>query len=692
VKQEPMVEAANSASVWGRVLVTLKEHAVDKCVKVYDYATDFDALWFLEQPSTADPATAATLICWDGFPQAFKSEGDPRDYASHLTPYHWALVDACRRSAQGAPRSVWVLHGPSILTGGGMAEDRVARAIRSLALGQSALGWLRGFSLPPLIMVDGHPHLCEFETLVELIAKPAAKRGAGNASCGTEFELPADLKATISAMLFSCLGSGHAVANAVGPLVLAECLSNTSLSGSDGDNKQTSRANRALRQLLVALHMVPEKPSEEHGIASSPRTPDALSLTPPVHRLVDDEVAFVKVLKDALAPSELERVAAAEVIQALAAAEPTGMLDGLGEVLWLDLRLWPTGDKKMRRDLLKMILVVLEAEPRWIPATDGETVDRWIERAREAREAAQNLVKTGWDSHSDADDYANELKALTLLPLLLSRADPSLPIVIFSATRQREVDKRLRICPNIVLDFTKPTVGHVMATAATVRDDFVHALKTAEQLAALRPLWRRIVGLKGLRKGDLPAPRVGHGLRMQQPTGRYRYLDAEWQLDGPQTKKRLERLFELATRADLRAMMPATYEVLEAGYSEVETKRALANIDVLWGAGEPMTSNQPRSVAVRRELAQALYDIRRHWVRGLAKHEDPAYEEVLAPWACAALLWALLEVLLAPSEFMIGWSAPADEDPGASSRTTPDSSFIGKRLLDAIRIGQKNDE
>jgi len=690
VKQEPMAEASNSASVWGRVLATLKAHAVDKCVKVYDYATDFDSLWFHNQPSTADPATAATLICWNGFPQAFKSEGDHRDYASHLTPYHWALVDTCRRPAHGARRSVWVLHGPSILTGSGRNKDRVARAIRCLALGEPELDWLRGFSLPPLIMVDGHPRLCEFETLVISIAKQSAECGAGTASGGTEFKLPADLKATISAMLFSSPDSGHAVANAVGPLVLAECLSNTSMSASGGDDRETPRAYRALRQLLVALRMAPEKPSVERGIALSPRTPGALSPTPPAHRLVDDEVAFVTVLKDALAPSELARVEAAELIRALAAAEPNGMLDGLGDVLWLDLRLWPTGDKQKRRDLLERILAILEAEPRWIPATDGETVDRWIVRAREAREAAKDLVEMG-PSHSEADDYAKELKAVTLLPLLLSRADPSLPIVIFSSTRQREVDKRLRVCPNIVLDFTKPTVGHVMATADTVRDDFVHALKSAEQLAALRPLWRRIVGLKELRKGDLPAPRVRHGLRMQYPGGMYRYLDAKWQLDGPQTKKRLERLFAIATRADLRAMMPATYEVLEAGYSEAETKQALASIDVLWGAGEPLPPEQPRSIAVRRELAQALYEIRRHWVRGLAKHEDPAYEEALAPWACAALLWALLEVLLAPSEFMSGWSAPA-EDPGASSQTAPDSAFIGKRLFDAIRTGQKNDD
>lgn len=102
----------------------------------------------------------------------------------------------------------------------------------------------------------------------------------------------------------------------------------------------------------------------------------------------------------------------------------------------------------------------------------------------------------------DAADHrrnggVEDLAALTLLPLLLSHADPSLPIVLFSSSHQHEIAQAFSHRPNIITAFSKPIVtGYATADAtSSAVEDLVRALGEAARLHRLRPVWKAIVEL-----------------------------------------------------------------------------------------------------------------------------------------------------------------------------------------------------
>jgi len=83
-----------------------------------------------------------------------------------------------------------------------------------------------------------------------------------------------------------------------------------------------------------------------------------------------------------------------------------------------------------------------------------------------------------------------------LLPLLLCEADPSLPIVIFSSTHQRDISEALRSMPNVVTCFAKPLLsGYQEASVKQVRADLIEAIRRALQLHEKRAVWEHLIDL-----------------------------------------------------------------------------------------------------------------------------------------------------------------------------------------------------
>ena len=88
-------------------------------------------------------------------------------------------------------------------------------------------------------------------------------------------------------------------------------------------------------------------------------------------------------------------------------------------------------------------------------------------------------------------------EALTLLPLLLSHVDRTLPIVLFTSSHQRVVSEMLQHCPNVITSFAKPLVsgyGEAISPADSVRD-LEDAIKKAIELHEVRIAWKRVCEL-----------------------------------------------------------------------------------------------------------------------------------------------------------------------------------------------------
>ena len=93
------------------------------------------------------------------------------------------------------------------------------------------------------------------------------------------------------------------------------------------------------------------------------------------------------------------------------------------------------------------------------------------------------------------EQVAERIEHLALLPLLLSAVDPSLPIVLFSTTRQRRLVELLDAAPNIIKTFAKPAMTGAAPemSAEDAALSLVGALRRALRLHEVRSVWRALV-------------------------------------------------------------------------------------------------------------------------------------------------------------------------------------------------------
>jgi hypothetical protein len=135
------------------------------------------------------------------------------------------------------------------------------------------------------------------------------------------------------------------------------------------------------------------------------------------------------------------------------------------EVLFLDLRLFP-GDPAGERAFLRDLLPFTGRFPQEFD--DADLIRAYVDGQQPERR----------EHHL----------ALTLLPRLLSLADPRLPIVLFSSTGRKEVVDRLARHRNIVLDFEKPrfSAGESAATVAETKLRLRRAIDQVRQMGRAR--------------------------------------------------------------------------------------------------------------------------------------------------------------------------------------------------------------
>jgi hypothetical protein len=245
------------------------------------------------------------------------------------------------------------------------------------------------------------------------------------------------------------------------------------------------------------------------------------------------------------------------LLQEALKAEPDWMLPrnvGAGEfdILLLDLRLF--SDSKIEsasateKSFLRDLIDFAEAFKY------GEIGDGALNAAVSAARAR-------------VDGGREDLRALTLLPLLLSHADPSLPIILFSSTRQREVVETCRHRSNIITSFSKPIVTGYNVEGASLRgvDNLVSALKTALTLHKIRIVWMELQSLCTCIKGGVTnveeplhlTPKGSPPLRYKLSLDFVRVMTAEYQ-----------RLLARGCYAD--ALLPPHNLIEDAGVAEIK--------------------------------------------------------------------------------------------------------------------------
>lgn len=642
----------------------------------YHEGEDFRLLWSFEALDLKRPF----VIFWKGFPSqpvvavgapTVEGESDSTAVDAFVTPYHWALTLArwCQ-SAESHPLipRVWVFHAiPAAnydIWDGFGAQCRASRA---------QLPWLRGVCLATGL-IDAYQH--RFMVPIDEL-----KRSIGDASPLSQPTIPQSLEDSLRSDISGDPKDHHSIANLIGPVSLARCLGIDEASAF-GVKRSAQRA--ALTVLLTLFKWI-DQPLPSTPFCEDIYTADfdpLEALNSVRYWLVDDQASmgYATVLATALRATELGVPGRSDLPSAglngcslrwSSASHPDGpaweVLAMLGttriedwnapreiariDVLILDLRLWL--DRPATRAAHPLRAVLDKAKALLASGDDCGGVllpdfDRYLCEALSAAEAI--VGKTDADYELAARDYSTELAAITLLPLLLSHFDPSLPIVIFSSTRQREVAKRLRHRPNIHLQFVKPGVGDHASATVTTRTDLRDAIRAALRQHQLRFVWQRIAALQ-LRRPEFP-----EGLRVRPPGARASptFKCAEWRLDGegadgpdcPETKRRLGGLYLQLLRGEINSLMSGCYELMESAFSTPEQKRAFAGIELVWPRHWHVPP-RPKSQRLFRFslLAVALQKIRNLKAHGLNLHSNPQHQEANAHLACAGMLIALIDFI-----------------------------------------------
>ncbi|MEQ1887496.1 MAG: hypothetical protein ABL967_20735 [Bryobacteraceae bacterium] len=255
--------------------------------------------------------------------------------------------------------------------------------------------------------------------------------------------------------------------------------------------------------------------------------------------------------------------------------------------------------------------------------------------SRKSAPASQALNRAIAAARRRKQDGPEELAALTLFPLLLSLADPSLPIVIFSSTHQLEAVHAFADRPNVITCFSKPIVtGYAGAHAgAAAVDGLIQALQQAATLCRVRPVWRSIAKLGAAMGGQ---PRM-----VWEPLVRQRVADKVSRPIGDLTlgadvvailQSEFQNLMVRRRFAD--ALMTPT-NILEAGFP-----KGLAPTDLQIG-----DIDFPEAIASLEfyRVLQDLRNARAHYQCEPLRHDEEL--EIPACWTWMFFIEGCLELL-----------------------------------------------
>jgi len=530
------------ASAAGRKTARCKGHGwygtADVDTLVFSYRADFAALWGIgESNGGLDSVVqglagrALTLvIAWDGQPE--DTAADVVAVGRYVTPYEWAAALSLvlyRRYAENPecwPKTRILIF--DIASHNFPAKDDLF-VKRSLFAFHNAFPWIQDYrpveradgNMVEAVIVDGDPgayallrqaippEYCGAECLIEDIAAPQRVL--------TTFEDDNSHLDALEAFAeswrqqFLKAGSRHDVANLLGPMLLSR--------GLPAKVQETILTNAlprlALHDLVVQIGLLGEVPNQDdnagigllvdggpfgrlngvgfllvddqyrlgyqhilgHAIFDKAYHPNGATISDNVWQYQDNrKLAKLKCVHACdlicdLFPDDKVKIADWALPRRLALPD--------SDVLLLDLRLWLDSQIDLRKDVMKRLIQVCNN------LGTKKIQDDKFHRAFAAAEAI---------SISEQTSNKSELTALALLPLLLSHYDPSLPIVLFSSTHQREVLEMVGHRPNIITGFSKPLLtgyGDGQRPEEAV-SGLVAALKRALRLHEARSIWIRL--------------------------------------------------------------------------------------------------------------------------------------------------------------------------------------------------------
>lgn len=680
------ITKAGSRSVLAAERRTAWPKDADADVAVFSYERDFASLWGLDREDGGLEGVAATLIAsrkdkeytlvvvWDGTPSL---AGDVIAAGRYVTPYEWAaaLTLALYRTRQ---KDAAVLEPKLRFLILDLASHEIGQGFvqRSLYALQNLLPWIQDYHLiaagPAFLAEDAmDPKDCDTYALLRQVLPPARRdtqrfiHDLLRPACVlTTFADNLDRSALLENVVeawrqqFLKAGDRHSVANLVAPFALAAGLPRKVSRAARELIEADSVPRRALWILLQELGLLKRPPESirtqtaailGNGSGIFGRRIGVRVL------LVDDQyrLGFQHIVGYALfgkhykptegrgdeaswkyakeAEGELRCEAGAELI--FDALGNLGLIQDwmlprcasvpAADILLLDLRLWLEGETDRRQKFMDTLVRLCEqlnsegiSDPAFCRAYD----------------AAKTLAGGGETS---------ELPALALLPLLLTHLDPSLPIVLFSSTHQREVIELLAHRPSIITSFSKPLLSGYGESPdpesmfAALRA----ALRRALDLHEARLVWERIVRADWNGWPSFSANVPSEGTAQVEPVEFNTPPDDRIhapRLQGNDLRKQLARFYvEYVLPQSYYDFASVPYEFIEGALTPTEAQR-------LPTTGFKILDNDNSESRNRNKVARALQNLRNRKAHGHAKRPRPADATDTEWWRRGSLLVFIL--------------------------------------------------
>jgi hypothetical protein len=459
-------------------------------IAVFDYscAADFSQLW-----SFQNIAAKRILLIWSH--TAADSDLSPINAAECLSPVDWAVCFAAqKRAAPECWPEVMVLDVQSALHGA------VPSVVHFNALKPDQLPWLR---------VETH---IELDRILGWLGASAARDRARCTSALRQFLRR--IRLDLTDVNGNTNYDRHAISNIIGPMILRGRVSNHTLHSA------------ALLRLLDACDLVAADQAVRDG--------GVVDIDQP--RLAGHETGICEGLQILLLDDQADHGWADWVRESLPGAsvlatkDPTPLLrdvqqqldddgsrdlryrlalpgldEGKQQVLLLDLRLF-SGNPEGERIFYKESLLPL--------------VERFIDRddlawpcfsSSDARFlAALDAVKVGKLAIESAEYH----EVLTWLPRVLAQVDLALPIILFSSTGRRSIERALASYRNVILGFEKPRFfdSHSKSAqfAMATESGLMRAIKDAEAVLIGRMRARDAMECLPCLVGQHEPARYGH--------------------------------------------------------------------------------------------------------------------------------------------------------------------------------------
>jgi hypothetical protein len=434
----------------GQVYAQALEAALAGKAKVYRYADALTTLW-----SDKLSADIPIVIVWDR--KLLGESPDDRLLEKHLTPLDWALAWSLKkaRAEQSVP-SIVIIDATA-----GNWKDTWAWSVRHQLLAD--MPWVT-LSAPLVRMEDEPLYKWTFsKTAMDnggvaedgLIRK---KNGAWGfySSPGAEKpdRAPLEWLNNLWTASLRLSDENHDINNIVGARLMLEMFS---------ARRSVSKRTAPMRTLIAKAKWSGLKESlkeSEWGCWALPNAQYLYGKTISAI-LVDDkhESGWATFLEEALGndvnlrpmqyPDELiefldkqkNTFKYRDFIASISG--PDEKQDARPEIIFLDLRLYGSGEsRRLKKDVEKLLAIAERWEgtcPAWeaIPQGDLDKIRSWLKP-------------------NGATSGTIHLEALLLLPRLLALALPLTPIILFSATGQALVQKKLKPYRNIFTNFQKP--------------------------------------------------------------------------------------------------------------------------------------------------------------------------------------------------------------------------------------------